>query len=314
MPTPDVGTRAARRRWPPARCRGSRRRTCPCGGSNFVGSIGRLVAAAVAGDVLLLDLLDQQQCVGVAVGTRSTSAATRRSGSSAIRDCHNRASDSVVSIATQSEVHRDRRREDPRPTSSPPTGASAPGPPRSRPATSTRSPRPAPRLMGTSHRQAPVQNTVGRVREGSRELFSLPDGYEVVLGNGGATAFWDIATFGLIERKSQHLSFGEFSSKFAKAAAAAPWLAEPSVIESEPGSRPDAGRRGGRRRLRVGAQRDLDRRDGAGASGRAGRRLAGAGRRHLGRRRPAGRPHRGRRLLLRAAEVASPPTAACGSR
>ena len=93
-------------------------------------------------------------------------------------------------------------------------------------------------LMGTSHRQAPVRETVGRVREGLRELFSLPDGYEVVLGNGGATAFWDIATFGLIREKSQHLSFGEFSSKFAKAAAAAPFLAEPSVITSDPGSLP----------------------------------------------------------------------------
>jgi phosphoserine aminotransferase len=77
-------------------------------------------------------------------------------------------------------------------------------------------------LMGTSHRQAPVKDTVGRVREGLAALFSLPEGYEVVLGNGGATAFWDIATFGLIEQKSQHLSFGEFSSKFAKAAADAP--------------------------------------------------------------------------------------------
>ena len=93
-------------------------------------------------------------------------------------------------------------------------------------------------LMGTSHRQAPVRDTVGRVRDGLRSLFSLPDGYEVVLGNGGATAFWDIATFGLIREKSQHLSFGEFSSKFAKAAAAAPFLAEPSVITSDPGSLP----------------------------------------------------------------------------
>jgi phosphoserine aminotransferase len=95
-------------------------------------------------------------------------------------------------------------------------------------------------LMGTSHRQAPVRDLVGRVRSGLAELFSLPDGYEVVLGNGGATAFWDIATFGLIEQKSQHLSFGEFSAKFASAAAAAPWLAAPSVIKSEPGSRPVA--------------------------------------------------------------------------
>ena len=94
-------------------------------------------------------------------------------------------------------------------------------------------------LLGTSHRQAPVRNTVGRVREGLAALFDLPDGYEVVLGNGGATAFWDIATFGLIREKSQHLSFGEFSSKFAKAAAQAPWLADPSVITSDPGTRPE---------------------------------------------------------------------------
>ena len=94
-------------------------------------------------------------------------------------------------------------------------------------------------LMGTSHRQAPVRNTVGRVREGLAALFDLPEGYEVVLGNGGATAFWDIATFGLIREKSQHLSFGEFSSKFAKAAKQAPWLDAPSVVKSDPGSRPD---------------------------------------------------------------------------
>jgi phosphoserine aminotransferase len=93
-------------------------------------------------------------------------------------------------------------------------------------------------LMGTSHRQAPVKRTVGRVRDGLAGLFDLPDGYEVVLGNGGATAFWDIATFGLIRERSQHLSFGEFSSKFGKAAQQAPFLADPTVITSEPGSRP----------------------------------------------------------------------------
>ncbi|MFD0134970.1 phosphoserine transaminase [Streptomyces sp. NPDC127159] len=93
-------------------------------------------------------------------------------------------------------------------------------------------------LLGTSHRQAPVKNLVGSVREGIAELFQLPDGYEVVLGNGGSTAFWDIATHGLIENKSQHLSFGEFSSKFAKAAKLAPWLAEPTIISSEPGTHP----------------------------------------------------------------------------
>jgi phosphoserine aminotransferase len=95
-------------------------------------------------------------------------------------------------------------------------------------------------LLGTSHRQAPVKNLVGRVREGIAELFSLPEGYEVVLGNGGSTAFWDIATHGLIENKSVHLSFGEFSSKFAKAAKQAPWLAEPTVLAAEPGTLPQA--------------------------------------------------------------------------
>jgi phosphoserine aminotransferase len=94
-------------------------------------------------------------------------------------------------------------------------------------------------LMGTSHRQAPVRGLVARVRDGLSSLFDLPEGYEVVLGNGGATAFWDVATHGLIREKSQHLSFGEFSSKAAAAAAAAPWLADPSIITSEPGSRPD---------------------------------------------------------------------------
>ncbi|MGR8009956.1 phosphoserine transaminase [Streptomyces hypolithicus] len=94
-------------------------------------------------------------------------------------------------------------------------------------------------LLGTSHRQAPVKNLVGSVRDGVRELFQLPEGYEVILGNGGSTAFWDIATHGLIENKSQHLNFGEFSSKFAKAAKLAPWLADPTVIASDPGTHPD---------------------------------------------------------------------------
>ena len=94
------------------------------------------------------------------------------------------------------------------------------------------------RYLGTSHRQEPVRAQVARLREGLRGLFSLPDGYEVVLGNGGATEFWDIATFGLIERRSQHLSFGEFSSKFAAAAQAAPFLEDPSVVRCEPGTHP----------------------------------------------------------------------------
>lgn len=91
-------------------------------------------------------------------------------------------------------------------------------------------------LMGTSHRQAAVKDTVGRVREGLSAFFDLPDGYEVVLGNGGATAFWEVAAFGLIRQKSQHVSNGEFSSKFAAATKAAPWLSDPSVIKAEPGT------------------------------------------------------------------------------
>jgi phosphoserine aminotransferase len=93
-------------------------------------------------------------------------------------------------------------------------------------------------ILGTSHRQKPVKNVVNRVRTGLASLFNLPEGYEVVLGNGGSTAFWDIATFGLIEKKSQHLTFGEFSSKFAQAAKEAPFLDEPTIITSEPGSHP----------------------------------------------------------------------------
>ncbi|MFB6610527.1 phosphoserine transaminase [Agromyces sp. NPDC056379] len=93
-----------------------------------------------------------------------------------------------------------------------------------------------PSVLGTSHRQAPVKQLVGSVRTGLSELFTLPDGYEVVLGNGGSTAFWDAAAFGLIEERAQLASFGEFGAKFA-AAAAAPWLQAPDVRKAEPGSR-----------------------------------------------------------------------------
>ena len=93
-------------------------------------------------------------------------------------------------------------------------------------------------ILGTSHRQKPVKNVVKRVRDGLHTLFNLPDGYEVILGNGGSTAFWDIATLALIENRSQHLVFGEFSSKFASASKEAPFLGEPSVIKSEPGTHP----------------------------------------------------------------------------
>ncbi|MGM0931663.1 MAG: phosphoserine transaminase [Actinomycetota bacterium] len=94
-------------------------------------------------------------------------------------------------------------------------------------------------LLGTSHRQAPVKNLVGSVREGLREFFKAPAGYEIILGVGGSTAFWDVASFGLVEQKAQHLSFGEFSSKFAAATNKAPFLAESSIITAEPGSRPE---------------------------------------------------------------------------
>ena len=95
-------------------------------------------------------------------------------------------------------------------------------------------------LLGTSHRQAPVKNLVGSVRTGLSDFFRAPEGYEVILGVGGSTAFWDIASFGLVENKAQHLSFGEFGSKFAAATNKAPFLAESSVITSEPGTRPEA--------------------------------------------------------------------------
>jgi len=91
-------------------------------------------------------------------------------------------------------------------------------------------------LLGTSHRQSPVRSLVREVRDGLAALFGLPDGYEVVLGNGGTTAFWDIAAFGLVRAKAQHLSYGEFSAKFAAVTAGAPFLAEPTVITAEPGS------------------------------------------------------------------------------
>lgn len=96
----------------------------------------------------------------------------------------------------------------------------------------------APHFLGTSHRQSTVRDVVGAVRDGLRSLFALPDDWEILLGNGGATAFWDIATFGLISRRSQHLSFGEFSSKFAQAAAAAPHIDYPVIITAEPGDHP----------------------------------------------------------------------------
>ena len=94
--------------------------------------------------------------------------------------------------------------------------------------------------LGTSHRQRPVKDVVRRIRSGLTELFTLPEGYEVVLGNGGTTAFWDVAVLNLVQERSQHLVFGEFSAKFAAAATAAPFLAHPSVVSSDPGTHPQS--------------------------------------------------------------------------
>ncbi|EON30544.1 phosphoserine aminotransferase [Gordonia terrae C-6] len=94
-------------------------------------------------------------------------------------------------------------------------------------------------VFGTSHRQAPVKNVVGSIREGLSDLFSLPDGYEVVISNGGTTAFWDAAAFGLIKQRSLHLTYGEFSSKFATVAKKAPFLDNPAIISTDPGTAPD---------------------------------------------------------------------------
>jgi len=93
-------------------------------------------------------------------------------------------------------------------------------------------------VLGTSHRQGPVRNLVAQIRGGLGDLFSLPEGYEIVLGNGGSTAFWDIAAFGLVRDRAQHLAFGEFSAKFASVTRKAPFLGDPTVITGEPGTLP----------------------------------------------------------------------------
>ena len=92
--------------------------------------------------------------------------------------------------------------------------------------------------LGTSHRQKPVKSQVARLRAGVSQLFNLPEGYEVVLGNGGSTAFWEVAVFGLIRDRAQFLSFGEFGSKFASSAKSAPFLGEPTILKGEPGDAP----------------------------------------------------------------------------
>jgi len=93
-------------------------------------------------------------------------------------------------------------------------------------------------VLGTSHRQAPVRNLVGQVRDGLADLFTLPEGYEIILGNGGSTAFWDIAAFGLVREHAQHLAFGEFSAKFGSVTQKAPFLGDSTIIKGEPGTLP----------------------------------------------------------------------------
>ena len=114
------------------------------------------------------------------------------------------------------------------------------GPSRVRPEAARALAEAADRYLGTSHRRPGVKSVVGRVRAGMAELFDLPEGWQVVLGNGGTTTFWDAAAACLIERRSEHLAFGEFSSRFASVVGATPHLSEPEVLEAEPGSRPEA--------------------------------------------------------------------------
>ncbi|MCW2668698.1 MAG: phosphoserine aminotransferase apoenzyme [Frankiales bacterium] len=97
----------------------------------------------------------------------------------------------------------------------------------------------ATKVIGTSHRQKPVKDVVARVRSGVTDLLSLPDGFEVVLGNGGSTCFWDVATFSLVRDRAQFLAFGEFGAKFAEGVKAAPFTGEPTIIKADPGSAPD---------------------------------------------------------------------------
>ncbi len=113
------------------------------------------------------------------------------------------------------------------------------GPSRVRPAQLEHLAGPGASIMGTSHRQKPVKQLVGRVREGIGELFSLPEGYEVMLGNGGTTAFWDAAACGLVTERALHLAYGEFSSKFASCTRGAPFLADPIVVEAPAGDAPE---------------------------------------------------------------------------
>ena len=157
--------------------------------------------------------------------------------------------------------------------------------------------------MGTSHRQAPVKAVVGRVRTGLRELFSLPDGYEVALGNGGTTAFWDAAACGLVRRRALHLVLRRVLQQVRLRHRGRAVPRRPDRRAGRARRRAGARGRPGRRRRRLGPQRDLDRRDGRRHAAPRARRRARPDRRDLGRGRPARRRRAGRRLLLRPAEV-----------
>ena len=157
-------------------------------------------------------------------------------------------------------------------------------------------------LMGTSHRQQPVRDLVARIRAGLGELFELPDGYEVALGNGGTTAFWDAAAAWLVRERAAAPDLRRVLVEVRQVDGRRPVSRRSDRDRGRAGRRPGAGRRSRGRRDRLGAQRDLDRRDGAGgATGGRGREPR-PDRRDLGRRRAAGRRRPGRRLLLRAAE------------
>ena len=159
------------------------------------------------------------------------------------------------------------------------------GPSKVRPAAVSALAEVATSYLGTSHRQKTVRDQVARLRSGIAEFFSLPEGYEVVIGNGGTTAFWEVATFGLIRDRAQFASFGEFGAKFAKSVKDAPFLGEPTVRKADAGQRAEPGRRVRRGRVRDAAERDLDRRgrpDQPGGRRRRGR--AAARRRDLRRR------------------------------
>jgi phosphoserine aminotransferase len=166
--------------------------------------------------------------------------------------------------------------------------------------------------MGTSHRQKPVKAVVGRVRQGLKDLFAVPEGYEVMLGNGGTTAFWDAAAAGLVRERALHLSFGEFSNKFAGVTAGAPFLADPVVVKADPGDAPPVQSDPS---CDVVAWAHNETSTGV-MLGRAapGRRRARPRRRDLGRRRPAARRRPRPTSTTSPRRSRSPPTAASGSR